>query len=396
MSWNDSLLWKNRKVLAEYMNMKKNNFLRTGILLTLTVLVTLTTPLGVEAAPGFEDIAKGSQVAASENVVKYGMTPIYGDAVKDGTYTMPVESSSHFFNIVSADLMVNDGKMTAVLTMNSSAYPYVYMGTPEEAAKADLGDYIEDVITEDYWDTFTIPVEALNKPIDIAAFSHKKKMWYPRQILFDASELPEDAVDFDLPDYDLIDKAIDLYDEKNGTDSRGEKNADQDSSEAAAGEKAEPVDMEIADGTYSIEVSMTGGSGRASITSPTWLIVRDGKGYAKLLWSSTYYDYMIVGGEIYRNETTDGSNSTFTIPIADLDEPFKVIADTTAMGSGVEIEYMLTFYSNTIGSKNKVPQEGAKFVIMIALTIMLVGGILNHFVQKKRNRTDSKKGKSEN
>lgn len=364
-------------------------FFRCLTAAVLSAVVLLAAPYAAEAAPGYEGIASGSQIAASEDVVKYGMTPIYGDAVKDGTYTVPVASSSHFFNIVSAELNVKDGEMTAVLTMNSAAYPYVYMGTPEEAAKADENDYIADVVTEDYWDTFTISVEALNKAIDIAAFSQKKKLWYPRQILFDASELPEDAVDFDLPDYDMIDKAIDLYDEQNGTDSRGgesDSKVSADENQASAA-KVQPVDMEMPDGKYSIEVSMTGGSGRASVTSPTWLIVKDGKGYARLLWSSSYYDYMIIGGEVYRNETTDGSNSTFTIPIADLDEPFQVIADTTAMGSGVEIEYMLTFYSNTIGSKNKVPQEGAKFVVLIALFIMIAGGILNYFVQKRRTRT---------
>lgn len=370
-------------------------FFHTAIAAALCALIMMTAPVQAEAAPGFEGIASGSQVAASENVVKYGMTPIYGNAVKNGTYTVPVESSSHFFNIVSAELTVRDGKMTAVLTMNSAAYPYVYMGTPEDATKADASDYIEDVVTDDYWDTFTIPVEALNKAIDLAAFSQKKKLWYSRQILFDASELPEDALNFELPDYDLIDRAIDLYDEKNGTNSW---ETDEAAKEGAAGtdansKKTEPVNMEMPDGKYSIEVSMTGGSGRASITSPTWLIVKDGKGYARLLWSSSYYDYMIVGGEVYRNETTDGSNSTFTIPIADLDEPFKVVADTTAMGSAVEIEYMLTFYSNTIGSKNKVPQEGAKFVILIALVIMIAGGILNYFVQKRRGRSGVKASK---
>ena len=142
--------------------------------------------------------------------------------------------------------------------------------------------------------------------------------------------------------------------------------------------------MEEEDGDYSIEVDMTGGSGRASVTSPTWLYVKDGKGYAKLLWSSVYYDYMIVGGQKYLNETTDGSNSTFTIPITALDEPFSVIADTTAMGDPVEIEYSLTFYADSVGGKGRVPQEATKTVIYIAVFIMIAGGILNHFVKKRR------------
>ena len=73
-----------------------------------------------------------------------------------------------------------------------------------------------------------------------------------------------------------------------------------------------PVDINYPDGEFSIEVNMIGGSGRASISSPTWLFVRDGKAYARLLWSSAYYDYMIIGDQKFYNLTKDGGNSTFT------------------------------------------------------------------------------------
>ena len=42
---------------------------------------------------------------------------------------------------------------------------------------------------------------------------------------------------------------------------------------------------------------MTGGSGKATVVSPTVFLVKDGKAYAKLQWSSSNYDYMIVDGE---------------------------------------------------------------------------------------------------
>lgn len=61
-----------------------------------------------------------------------------------------------------------------------------------------------------------------------------------------------------------------------------------------------------------------------------------------------------------------------------------IIADTTAMGEPVEIEYTLTFYSESVGSKGQIPQEAAKKVLSIAVVIIVVGGILNHFVKKKR------------
>lgn len=131
---------------------------------------------------------------------------------------------------------------------------------------------------------------------------------------------------------------------------------------------------------------MTGGSGRASVSSPTWLIVDGGHAYARLLWSSPYYDYMIVEGERYDNQTDDGSNSTFVIPITSLDKEMPVVADTTAMGDPVEIEYHLTFYSDTINDKDAIPQEAAIKVLWIALAIIVVGGVLNYVLKRRRKR----------
>ncbi|MDD2959371.1 MAG: hypothetical protein PHR92_12760 [Lachnospiraceae bacterium] len=335
------------------------------------------------AAPGYDQAASSSSEKA---IGKYGMTPIYAADIQDGTYEVKVESSSSFFRIQSARLTVKDGTMQAVLTMDSSSYLYAYPGTAGGAAAAPLEDYLP-MEEQEEGTVFTIPVSALNQETDCAAFSKKREKWYDRKLLFDASSLPQEAFSFAIPDYDRIEKAIKLYDKTKGTDTKAELagEAAEEETEASVQAQAKPVSMEEDDGEYSIEVSMTGGSERASVTSPTWLYVRNGKGYAKLLWSSVYYDYMIVGGETYRNETTDGSNSTFTIPITALDEPVNVIADTTAMGEPVEIEYALTFYSDTVGATENIPQEAAKKVLIIALVIIAVGGILNYLVKKRRN-----------
>ena len=107
--------------------------------------------------------------------------------------------------------------------------------------------------------------------------------------------------------------------------------------------------------------------------------------YAKLQWSSSNYDYMIVDGEKYLPVNEDGGNSVFEIPILAVDEAMPVIADTVAMGAPREIQYTLTFYSASIGSKSQMPQEAAKRVVAVALVIIIGGGILNYFVNK-RNR----------
>ncbi|MDD3338099.1 MAG: hypothetical protein PHS82_04505 [Lachnospiraceae bacterium] len=361
---------------------QKSNRNILWLFLAMCMAVTLL-PTQVYAEPGYDQVA--SSTSEPKSIAKYGMTPIYGDAIKDGTYEVDAESSSSFFKILKATLTVKDGEMTAVLDMSSNSYLYVYPGTAQEAAAASMEDFIP-LEKGEASSSFTVPVEALNAELDCAAFSKKKEKWYDRKLLFDASSLPADAVSFTLPDYDLIQDAVGLYDETNGTDTLAEASGETEQTDTMQQAVAEPVTMEESDGTYSIEASLSGGSGRASVTSPTWLYVKDGKAYAKLLWSSAYYDYMIVGGETFKNETTDGSNSTFTIPITVLDEPMNVIADTTAMGDPLEIEYILTFYSDTVAGTGQIPQEAAKKVLVIAVIIIVVGGILNYFVKKKRYR----------
>ena len=133
------------------------------------------------------------------------------------------------------------------------------------------------------------------------------------------------------------------------SEKKGRENAVQNTEPQA-------LQIDMPDGDYSIEVSLAGGSGRASVTTPTWMNVQEGRAYARLLWSSPYYDYMILDGRKYLNETADGGSSSFTIPITAMDAPMEIIADTTAMGDPVEIDYTLTFYEDTIGSKSRVPQ----------------------------------------
>ncbi len=148
--------------------------------------------------------------------------------------------------------------------------------------------------------------------------------------------------------------------------------------------RGQEVQLDAGDGEYSVEVSMTGGSGKASVTSPTLLFVRDGRAYAQLVWSSGNYDYMVVGGEKLLNEN-EGGYSTFTVPVTAFDEEIEMIADTTAMGAPHEITYRVTFYADSIDEKGALPQEAAKKVLSVACAIIVGGGILNYFVNKRRD-----------
>ena len=67
-------------------------------------------------------------------------------------------------------------------------------------------------------------------------------------------------------------------------------------------------------------MDLEGGSGKASVTSPTILTVKDGQAYAQIQWSSSNYDYMIVDGEKYLPTNEEGLDSVFEIPVLSMDE----------------------------------------------------------------------------
>ena len=110
----------------------------------------------------------------------------------------------------------------------------------------------------------------------------------------------------------------------------------------------EETEWEFQDGTYQMEVELLGGSGRASVTSPAKVEIKDGKAVATLEWSSPNYDYMLVDGEKYLPVNTEG-NSVFQIPVEAFDQDIAVIADTVAMSTPHEIEYTLNFHAGENG-----------------------------------------------
>lgn len=111
----------------------------------------------------------------------------------------------------------------------------------------------------------------------------------------------------------------------------------------AAGLRSFSELSEIPDGSYWIRVSMTGGSGHASISSPTGFYVKDGQATADIHWSSASYDYMKLDGVRYDAFTDAAGHSAMTIPVSALNTAIPVLADTTAMSKPYEIEYQLSF-----------------------------------------------------
>ena len=107
------------------------------------------------------------------------------------------------------------------------------------------------------------------------------------------------------------------------------------------GESDEQVAEQFTDRLL-VDITMEGGTGKASVNSPVEVRKENGNYTATLVWSSKNYDYVIVDGKRYENENP-GGYSTFTVPVRSLDEPFSFTADTLAMSKPHEIEYRITW-----------------------------------------------------
>ena len=240
--------------------------------------------------------------------------------IPDGSYTAEFSTDSSMFHVSEAcdgkgTLTVKDGVMTIHISLGSKKILNLYPGLAEDAAKdgavllqptTDTVTYSDGMTEEVYG--FDVPVPVIGEEFDLALIGTKGK-WYDHKV-----------------------KVSDPVAE--------------DSREAANGS----YDMSsLADGSYTIELTMEGGSGRASIQSPVQLTVADGAATATLEWSSPNYDYMLVNGEKYLPVNTEG-NSVFEVPVEALDMPLAMIGDTVAMSTPHEVEYTVTFHSDTLQS----------------------------------------------
>lgn len=102
---------------------------------------------------------------------------------------------------------------------------------------------------------------------------------------------------------------------------------------------------EITDGMYSVDVTLEGGSGRSTIEDAKIEII-NGNPTATIVWSSPFYEYMIVENVKYEPIQKEG-NSTFNIPVK-LDEKINVSASTIAMSEPHLIDYTLFFDSKSL------------------------------------------------
>ena len=158
-----------------------------------------------------------------------------------------------------------------------------------------------------------------------------------------------------------------LHRTSSGTDRRTGKREKQNAKHGNGTEVWEKgIQVDLPDGEYEIEVQLTGGSGRASVTSPAILQVQDEKAVIEIEWSSPNYDYMTMDGETYLPVNTEG-NSVFELPVTAFDKEVPVTADTTAMSVPHEIEYTILLDSASIANAGKKPMEVIAVVYVAAV-----------------------------
>lgn len=273
---------------------------------TLLLVLLMALSCAAVAETGLGGVADAADMTDVIDVVEPGMEPVAGDRLNDGTYEVAVDCSSSMFKIVGCALTVEDGAMTAKLTMKSDAYLYLYPGTAEDAAASEEADLLA-LRTEGEEYFFTFPVPALDAGVDCAAYSARKALWYPRTLLFRADSLPAEAW---------------REDDLRTAESLG-----------------------LADGAYLVDVSLEGG--RAKLLSPAVMNVAGGVCAVTLVFATTKIDYVIVDDEkVLPVEVPDGL--AFTVPVAAFDRGLALIVDSTAIKPATEVAYTFTLDSASI------------------------------------------------
>ena len=272
------------------------------------------------------------------------------DALEDGTYTAEFDTDSGMFHVNEANdgkgtLTVKDGKMTIHVSLASKKIVNLFVGKAEDAQKdgaevleptTDTVTYSDGMSEEVYG--FDIPVPAIDEEFDVALIGTKGK-WYDHKV---SVKNPVKSDDTDAKKDDKENKAA---------DSKAD-DTDKDAKDSKTGESKTLADLNLEDGDYTMDVTLTGGSGRATIDSPAAIKVEGDKATATIVWSSPNYDYMLVDGEKYEPVNKEG-NSTFEIPVSVFDAEMDVTADTVAMSEPHEIDYTLNFDSTTVKEAEK-------------------------------------------
>ncbi|MCI7639124.1 MAG: iron transporter [Clostridiales bacterium] len=280
---------------------------KTIRIIPVLLAVLLLAGCGAPAAPAVTaapTVAEETAAVTSATPTQETEPAVAAKVLPDGEYTVDFETDSGMFRANEAcngkgTLTVKDGIQTLHVSLQSKKIVNLYVGTAEDAQQSgavwleptlDTVTY-SDGLSEDVFG-FDIPVVSVGQEFDLAIIG-TKGVWYDHRV----------SVQNPVPQA----------------------------------------------GTYTCEVTLNGGSGRASVASPAE-ISSDGETLtATIQWSSPHYEYMIVDGVQYDPIQQEG-NSTFQIPVV-LDADMAVSASTVAMSEPHLVEYTLYFDSATLAGK---------------------------------------------
>ncbi len=294
--------------------MKKKRIAISGILLLTCTLLGGCSDKNSEQAS-----VSDTEIVASSTESEEISTEVEEEAkevLPDGVYTAEFDTDNSMFRVSEAcegrgTLTVENGEMTIHISLGSKNIVNLYPGLAEDAKK-DGAELLEptvdsvtysDGLTEEVYG-FDVPVPALDEEFDLALIG-TKGTWYDHKV--------------------IVSDPQPLSDETAQTEST----------------------LALEDGSYTIELAFEGGSGKAEVLSPATVTVSGETVTATIQWNSPNYDYMLVDGEKYLPVNTEG-DSVFEIPVLIFDEPMDVIGDTVAMSTPHEVEYTLTFHSDTM------------------------------------------------
>ena len=261
------------------------------------------TPTTAATEPAVETTTETTQAPTEtpEPTVQETEPAVSPRVLPDGEYTVDFDTDSGMFRANEAcngkgKLTVENGVQTLHVSLQSKKIVNLFPGTATEAQEPGAVWLEPTVDTVTYSDGlseevfgFDIPVASVGEEFDLALIG-TKGVWYDHKVSV-LNPIPQA-------------------------------------------------------GSFLCGVELTGGSGRASVSSPA-VLNSDGETLmATIQWSSPNYTYMIVDDVQYDPIQEEG-NSTFQIPVT-LDQDISVSACTVAMSTPHEVAYTLHFDSTTL------------------------------------------------
>lgn len=270
-------------------------------------------------------------------------------APADGLYTIGVSSNAKMFKIVDCILRVEDGRMTAVLTMSGSGYGYLYQGTSAEAdsvSEQSWTPYFED---DNGRHRFAIEIPYLDAELPMAGWSIRYEKWYDRTLQFFSNtlkpykEIASDGVYSGVLRSDTeLDGAACILRSQNGSMTVEAEGLEIELSSLDTRVPCEGGWLILDSASLSeYVVSTENGSYRAQAETDSGLLkftscilkVENGEMTAELTAKNSQYDYLYIGKAadatanegawIPACENADGT-ATYILPVASLDNEISI------------------------------------------------------------------------